>query len=73
MNAADLRAALDRLGLSMAAAARRWGIPYRTLQNWCLDPPKDGELPNGARKPAPILDHLIALEEGATKPLKDSR
>ena len=58
----ELRAALKRLGLTMAGASRRWGVPYRTLQDWC----------NGAAKPAPILDHLIALELGAVKPLKGS-
>lgn len=45
----------------MAAAAKRWQVPYRTIQNWS----------GGLRKPPPILDHLVALEEGEAKPLKE--
>jgi hypothetical protein len=56
---ADLRAALTRLGLTQTGAARRWGLPLRTLQHWC----------SGTRAIPPLLPHLLALEEGEADPL----
>lgn len=34
MTPADLRAALDRLGLPQQAAARLWGVNPRTVRRW---------------------------------------
>lgn len=34
MTPADLRSALDRLGLSQQAAARLWGVNPRTVRRW---------------------------------------
>jgi DNA-binding transcriptional regulator YiaG len=32
--ARQLKAAREKLGLSQSQAAKEWGIPVRTLQNW---------------------------------------
>lgn len=34
MTPAELRAALDRLGLSQSGAARLWGMNPRTVRRW---------------------------------------
>jgi DNA-binding transcriptional regulator YiaG len=36
MSAADLRAALARLGLSQSEAARRFGVNARTVRRWIV-------------------------------------
>lgn len=59
MSPDELKRALARLGLSMAAASERWRVPYRTIQNWC----------NGCRTIPKMVLHLIALETGQTPPM----
>ncbi|MFW5642030.1 MAG: hypothetical protein ACOCY0_04605 [Roseicyclus sp.] len=58
MTPAELRATFARLGWTVAAAGRRWGVPQRTLHDW---------LAGKARVP-PLVDHLARLETGEARP-----
>lgn len=63
MTGAELRRALDALGLSPLAAARRWAVPYRTVTDW---------IAGRSRVPA-IVAHVVALERGERRPWHEIR
>lgn len=56
MTAAEVRAALSRLGLSQLAAARELGVDARTVRRWCADPQQ-------AVVPGPAVRLLALMEQ----------
>ena len=67
MTAAEIRAQLDRLGLSQSAAARELGVDVRTVRNWCAEPQRN-------KVPQPVIRLLALMEkhpEGRRTPAND--